>query len=215
MPNLMTPCVQLRQLGLVAYGAALGNMRRFTDTRGPDTADEIWFLEHPPVFTLGVSADVAHLLKTGDIPVERADRGGQVTYHGPGQLVVYTLLDLRRARLGIRELVSALENSAVATIAGYGIPGESRRDAPGVYVDGAKIASIGLRVRHGCSYHGLALNVAMNLEPFERIHPCGFERLEVTQISALGGPVEVRQVARDFQAQLLRRLGLKKPRSGG
>jgi lipoyl(octanoyl) transferase len=202
----LIPVASVRQLGLVAYPAAHTAMLRFTDERGPDTADEIWLLEHPPVFTLGLNADPAHLLSPGTIPVVKTDRGGQVTYHGPGQLVVYVLLDLQRARLGIRGLVTALEEAVIATLAGYDIIAAGRRDAPGVYVDGAKIASLGLRVRRHCSYHGLALNVAMDLEPFSRINPCGYQDLRVTMISALGGPADVSRVQQDLLRHLLEKL---------
>lgn len=191
------------------YAQAHAGMVRFTDSRGPDTADEIWFLEHPPVFTLGLNASREHLLAPGAIPVVQTDRGGQVTYHGPGQLVVYVLLDLERARLGIRRLVTALENAVIASLAGYGITASARRDAPGVYVDGAKIASLGLRVRRHCSYHGLALNVAMDLEPFTRINPCGYAGLGVTMISALGGPADLDRVREDLLARLLDSLALR------
>ncbi len=150
-----------------------------------------------------MNADAAHVLAAGDIPVVQTDRGGQVTYHGPGQLIGYVLLDLSRRRLGVRSLVSALERAVIGTIARYDIEAASRPDAPGVYVGGAKIASLGLRVRRGCSYHGLALNVNMDLEPFGRINPCGFEGLAVTQIADLGGPADVGAVSRDLEAELL------------
>jgi lipoyl(octanoyl) transferase len=182
-------------------------MERFTLERGPTTPDEIWFLEHPPVFTLGMAGKMEHVLAPGDIPVVQIDRGGQVTYHGPGQLVVYPLLDLRRQKLGVRELVEALENSVIDTLEGYGIQARNRRDAPGVYVDARKVCSIGIRVRRGCSYHGIAFNVAMDLEPFLRINPCGYAGLEMTQVSALGGPTSVSQVATDLVPALLERLG--------
>src|SRR5580693_6353422 len=160
-------------------------MQRFTAERDATTPDEIWFLEHPPVFTLGLNASRAHVLAPGDIPVVQIDRGGQVTYHGPGQLVVYPLLDLRRLGLGVRDLVTALEAAVVAFAADLGLEAAARRDAPGVYIAGRKLASLGLRIRRGCSYHGLALNVAMDLEPFGRINPCGYAGLEVTDLGAL------------------------------
>jgi len=193
---------------MVAYHQALERMRTYTDQRSEDSPDEIWWLEHPPVFTLGMNADRRHVRSPGDIPVVQVDRGGQVTYHGPGQLVVYTLLDLDRNRLGIRALVEALETATVTTLSGYGIRAHSRRDAPGVYVGDAKIASLGLRIRRKCSYHGLAVNVGMNLEPFSRINPCGFEHLAVTQISDQGGPHDPMQVADDLCPVLLEALGL-------
>lgn len=196
----------VRHRGVVKYRAAFEEMKRFTDERGAATPDEIWMLEHPAVFTLGMNANPAHLLDPGPIPVERVDRGGQVTYHGPGQVVAYVLLDLARRRLGVRALVSLLEEAVIATLAGYGIAAAGRAGAPGVYAGNAKIASLGLRVRRGCSYHGLALNVAMDLAPFARINPCGFEGLAVTQVAALGGPAEVAHVGRDLAAELLKRL---------
>ncbi len=186
-------------------------MQRLVDERGPDAPDEIWFLEHPPVFTLGMNARPEHVLAPGDIPVVPIDRGGQVTYHGPGQLVVYPLLDLGRARLGVRPLVAGIERAIVATVAQWGIEAAGRRDAPGVYVGARKLASIGLRIRRGCSYHGLALNVAMDLEPFRRINPCGYAGLEMTQVSELGGPADLGVVADALAPQLLAALGLGSP----
>jgi len=183
-------------------------MKEFTEGRDADTVDEIWLLEHWPVFTLGLNADPSHLIAPGNIPIVRVDRGGQVTYHGPGQLVVYTLIDLKRAGLGVRRLVSALENSVIKLVAGFGIDAAARRDAPGVYVDGRKLASVGLRVRRGCSYHGLSLNVNMNTEPFTRINPCGFEDLAVTQLADLGGPTELGGIRRALTVTLLEELEL-------
>jgi lipoyl(octanoyl) transferase len=175
----------IRRLGKVDYESTWRDMQRFTDARTPATRDEIWFLEHPPVFTLGMNGRPEHVLAPGDIPVVQVDRGGQVTYHGPGQLVVYPLLDLRRLGLGVRELVMRLENAVIELAASYGVEAVGRRDAPGVYVGGKKLASIGLRVRRGCSYHGLALNVVNDLEPFSRINPCGFEGLQVVKVAEL------------------------------
>jgi lipoyl(octanoyl) transferase len=163
-------------------------MQRITDTRDADTPDEIWLLEHPPVFTLGLNGDPGHVLAAGDIPVVQIDRGGQVTYHGPGQLVVYPLIDIRRAGLGVRDLVTALERAVIDYCASLGITAECRKNAPGVYVEGRKIASVGLRIRRGASYHGLAFNVNMDLEPFQRINPCGYAGLQMTQLAALGRP---------------------------
>lgn len=196
-----------RRLGLADYRRTLAAMQDFTDRRGADTPDEIWLLEHPPVFTLGLNADPAHVLAAGDVPVVQVDRGGQVTYHGPGQVVAYVLMDVRRARLGIRDLVNCLEAAVIATLAGYGIEAAARPGAPGVYVDEAKIASLGLRIRRGSSYHGLALNVAMELEPFRCINPCGYADLPVTQIADLGGPADPGRVADDLEARLRSRLG--------
>ncbi|WOJ95268.1 lipoyl(octanoyl) transferase LipB [Congregibacter variabilis] len=179
--------VLVRRLGDCDYQKTLDNMRSFTDARTPDTQDELWLLEHPPVFTQGLAGRAEHLLATGDIPVVPVDRGGQVTYHGPGQWVVYLLLDLRRRHLGVRALVDLIEQSLVATLEHFGIQAEPDPKAPGVYVSGQKIASLGLRVRRGCSYHGLALNVAMDLEPFARINPCGYAGLQVTSMRSLLG----------------------------
>ena len=198
----------LRWLGRVPYEPTWRAMQRFVDERGTGTPDEIWFLEHPPVFTLGMNSKPEHLLGTGDIPVVQIDRGGQVTYHGPGQLVVYPLLDLDRAGLGVRALVEGIERAIVATVAQWGITACGRRDAPGVYVGPRKLASVGLRIRRGCSYHGLALNVAMDLEPFRRINPCGYAGLEMTQVSELGGPGDLGVVADALAPRLLAALGL-------
>jgi lipoyl(octanoyl) transferase len=185
-------------LGRVPYEPTWHAMRRFTERRDAATADEIWLLEHDPVFTLGMNADRSHLLAPGGIPVVQIDRGGQVTYHGPGQLVVYPLIDVRRARMGVRDLVTALERAVVGYSARFGIRAECRANAPGVYVDGRKLASIGLRIRRGGTYHGLAFNVSMDLEPFRRINPCGYAGLEMTQLAALGGPESAQQVAAEF-----------------
>lgn len=200
-PSANSPA-RVVELGRVAYLPTWQAMQRFTDLRDAQTADEIWVLEHEPVFTLGMNADPSHVLAAGDIPVVRVDRGGQVTYHGPGQLVVYPLIDLRRAGLGVRDLVTALEQSVIRCVARYGISAATRPKAPGVYVSGAKLASVGIRVRRGASYHGVALNVAMDLEPFARINPCGYEGLAMTQLAALGGPAEMSRVAADVLTEL-------------
>ncbi|MBU6211881.1 MAG: lipoyl(octanoyl) transferase LipB [Gammaproteobacteria bacterium] len=192
----------VRQLGRVPYLSTWQAMQRFTDERTSETPDEIWFLEHDPVFTLGMNADPAHVLVAGNIPVVKVDRGGQVTYHGPGQLVVYPLIDLRRAALGVRDIVTALEQAVILCVARYGIAATTRPKAPGVYVSEAKIASVGIRVRRGASYHGLALNVDMDLEPFQRINPCGYEGLTMTQLSALNGPTDLSCVAADLLTDL-------------
>lgn len=184
-------------------------MRAFTAARTPQTPDELWFVEHPPVFTLGQASKPEHLLAPGDIPVVQTNRGGQVTYHGPGQLVAYPLIDLQRLGYGIRSLVTRLETAMIDTLAGYGITAAARADAPGVYVAGQKIGSVGLRVSRGCTYHGLSLNVKMDLEPFTRINPCGLRGMAMTQIAALGGPTELAKVQRDLTAHLLKQLGLK------
>jgi lipoyl(octanoyl) transferase len=173
----------IKELGLCDYQTAWQEMMAFTADRQPDTPDEIWLLEHPPVFTQGLAGKPEHVLHLGDIPLVHTDRGGQVTYHGPGQLVAYVLFDLRRLNIGIRRFVTTLETSVVELLAEYGIESRSRCDAHGVYVNEAKICSIGLRVKRACSYHGIALNVNMDLEPFTRINPCGFSNMTMTQIS--------------------------------
>jgi lipoyl(octanoyl) transferase len=202
------PPALIRRLGRVEYEPTWRAMQRFTDERGAETPDEIWFLEHPPVFTLGANASRAHLLAPGDIPVVQIDRGGQVTYHGPGQLVVYPLIDLKRLGLGIRDFVTALERAVIGLAAESGIIAEGRRNAPGVYVAGEKLASVGVRVRRNGSYHGLALNVALDLEPFSRINPCGYQGLKMTQLAALGGPRSVWECADALEPHLRRALGL-------
>jgi lipoyl(octanoyl) transferase len=197
---------QVRWLGHVGYATAWRAMQQFTDTRSADTPDEIWLLEHEPVFTLGMNADAAHVLAAGDIPVFKIDRGGQVTYHGPGQLMIYPLLDVRRAGLGVRDLVSALEGAAIDYCASLDISAECRAKAPGVYVNGAKLASVGIRVRRQGSYHGMALNVNLDLAPFGRINPCGYAGLAMTQLAALGGTTSVEQAACEFAPYLLAQL---------
>jgi lipoyl(octanoyl) transferase len=200
------PTIVARHLGRVEYEPTWRAMQQFTDERGPSSADELWFLEHPPVFTLGLNGRREHVLAAGDIPVIQVDRGGQVTYHGPGQLVVYPLLDLRRLGLNIRDLVMRLENAVIELCAGFGVEAAGRRDAPGVYVAGRKLASIGLRVRRGGTYHGIALNVLNDLEPFSRINPCGYAGLQVTRLADLASVTSVDEVARRFEPILRRQL---------
>ena len=183
-------------------------MQAFTESRDRDTRDEIWFLEHPPVFTLGMNAKPEHLLAPGDIPVVQIDRGGQVTYHGPGQLVVYPLIDVKRSSIGVRQLVVGLENAVIALAAQWNITAAGKREAPGIYVEERKLGSVGLRIRRGCSYHGLALNVAMDLEPFQRINPCGYAGLEVIDLRSLGVNVDVRAVADRLAPALLEALAM-------
>jgi lipoyl(octanoyl) transferase len=202
------PGLQLRWLGCVEYEPTWREMQRITDEAGDRTPDEIWFLEHPPVFTMGMNAKAEHLLATGDIPIVHIDRGGQVTYHGPGQLVVYPLLDLERHRLTVRSLVDGIERAVITTVAKWGIEARGDRCAPGVYVRSRKLASIGLRIRRGRCYHGLALNVAMDLEPFRRINPCGYAGLQMTQLADLGAPSDPRTVAEALAPNLLEALGL-------
>lgn len=179
--------MDIRHLGLVEYAPTFDAMRRYTRERDETTSDQLWLLQHPPVFTQGVSGKAEHLLSPGDIPVVQIDRGGQVTFHGPGQWIVYILFDLRRAGMNVRQLVSAIERSVVNLLADYGIDAAPDPKAPGVYVEGRKIASLGLKVSRGCSYHGVALNVAMDLEPFQRINPCGYQGLQVISMATLLG----------------------------
>ena len=194
----------VRELGLQSYEQVWRDMQLFTDLRTDSTEDELWLLQHLPVYTLGKNGKAEHILNPGDIPVVNSDRGGQVTYHGPGQVIVYTLLDLSRMKIGVRELVTRIENSVINLLEDYAISANARKDAPGVYVDGRKIAALGLRVRKGCSFHGLALNVDMDLEPFSRINPCGFQGLEVTQLSALADRVDYSTVERRLLSHLQR-----------
>lgn len=198
--------LRVRWLGQQDYSEVWARMRRFTDTRGPETEDELWLLEHPPVFTLGQAGLPEHVLDPGPIPVISCDRGGQVTYHGPGQLVAYLLLDLKRTRLGVKQLVQRLERAVVELLAEYGVAARARADAPGVYVGEAKIASIGLRVRHGCSYHGVALNLDLDLAPFARINPCGYPGLAVTRLCDLGVALDARTAGERLSRHLARLL---------
>ena len=196
-----------RELGQVDYQPTWHAMQRFTDSRGADTPDEIWLLEHAPVFTQGQAGKAEHVLFPGDIPVVQVDRGGQVTYHGPGQLVAYLLLDVRRSGIGVRELVSRIERSLIDLLASYGVNANAKPDAPGVYVDGAKIASLGLRIRNGRSFHGLALNVDMDLQPFQRINPCGYAGMAMTQLAdQVAGPIELSEVSARLREQLVKHL---------
>ncbi|TDV61848.1 lipoyl(octanoyl) transferase LipB [Pseudomonas sp. LP_7_YM] len=195
-----------RDLGLIDYEPTWQSMQRFTDGRGRDTPDEVWLVQHPPIFTQGQSGKPEHLLLPGDIPVVQVDRGGQVTYHGPGQLVAYLLLDVRRLGFGVRELVTRIELGLIELLASYGVAAAAKPDAPGVYVDGAKIASLGLRIRNGRSFHGLALNVDMDLDPFKRINPCGYAGLAMTQLREQAGPIEFAEVSARLRAQLVKHL---------
>jgi len=185
----------IRNLGLQNYEAIWRDMQQFTQNRSPETMDEIWVVEHFPVYTLGLNGKREHLLNIGNIPVINSDRGGQVTYHGPGQLVIYTLLDIERLKINIRELVTLLEQAMIRTLAQHGIIAFSRADAPGVYVNDKKIGSIGLRIKKNCSYHGLSLNNDMDLRPFDHINPCGYSDLKVTQLSDLGINISTNQLA--------------------
>ena len=202
------PALVVRHLGLVEYQSTLEAMRQLTRERDEQTPDEIWLLQHPRVFTQGQAGKAEHVLAAGDIPVIQVERGGQVTYHGPGQLVAYLMLDLRRLDLGVRELVTAMEQSLVDLLAGYSIEAAPKADAPGVYVAGDKIASLGLRVSRGCSFHGLALNVDMDMSPFLRINPCGYAGLKMVQLRDLvEEPPSIDEVAQRLEQALRTRLG--------
>ncbi|MBA8882256.1 lipoyl(octanoyl) transferase LipB [Dokdonella fugitiva] len=204
----MSRSVLVRRLGRQPYEPVWRAMQAFTDARGPDTPDELWVLEHDPVFTLGQAGKWEHVLLPGEIPVVPVDRGGQVTYHGPGQIVAYPLFDLRRLKVGVRELVDRIEQAIIDTLATWNIVAARREGAPGVYVGDAKVAALGLRVRRGCSFHGLAFNVAMDLEPFHRINPCGYQGLAVTQVLDLGGPGSLAAVEAVLIGELARQFGL-------
>jgi lipoyl(octanoyl) transferase len=196
----------IRHLGQVDYEPVWHDMQLFTASRERNTPDELWFLEHPPVFTLGRNGRQEHLHNSGGIPVLKVDRGGQVTYHGPGQLVVYTLLDIHRRQLGVQSLVQILEQAVIDLCADYGIDAQRRVKAPGVYVDDCKLAALGLRVRKGCAFHGLSLNIDMDLTPFSRIDPCGYRDLQVTQLRSLGVEASTETVTGQFQSHLERLL---------
>lgn len=197
----------VRQLGQQPYQPCWQWMQDFTNLRDKETTDELWLLEHPPVFTQGQAGKAEHILQNSDIPVVQADRGGQVTYHGPGQLIIYLLLDLRRLKITVRELVTHMEQAIIELLADHGIQSNAKCDAPGVYVDGAKIASLGLRVRKGCTFHGLALNIDLDLAPFLLINPCGYAGLQMTRSKDLNGPQSVAEAAGKLADKLAARLG--------
>lgn len=199
--------LRVRHMGLADYEPVWREMQTFTAARTEKSTDELWLVQHPPVFTMGLNGKPEHLLAPGDIPVLRVDRGGQVTYHGPGQLVAYVLVDIARRNMGVQALVHALEQTVVDLLADFGISASARRDAPGVYVEGSKIASLGLRVKRGRSYHGLALNVDMDLEPFARINPCGHPGMAVTQLRALGVHADFEEISNGLQSRLACLLG--------
>lgn len=188
----------VKDLGVVEYQPTCEAMRQFTAERDQNTEDELWLLEHPQVFTLGLNGKDEHVLNTHDIPLVNTDRGGQVTFHGPGQLIAYTLIDLKRQKIGVREMVSRLENTAITMLSDWGIDASSRTDAPGVYVDGCKIASLGLRVKRGACYHGLSFNVDMDLTPFSYINPCGFQGLQVIDLKSLGCNIDMQETKEKF-----------------
>lgn len=198
----------IRQLGLQPWASTSQAMHDFTDQRGETTPDELWLVEHPQVFTQGQAGKAEHLLVPGDIPVMQSDRGGQVTYHGPGQQVMYVLVNLKRRKVGVRQLVTAIEDTVIATLSHFGVAAAAKADAPGVYVQDKKICSLGLRIRHGCSFHGLALNVDMDLAPFLRINPCGYAGLEMTQLSACSPGVTLPDVQRQLVAHFARLLNI-------
>jgi lipoyl(octanoyl) transferase len=204
--SAMTDVLCVRRLGRADYEPVWRAMQAFTDRRDERTADELWLVEHPPVFTQGQAGKAEHVLAPGDIPVVQVDRGGQVTYHGPGQVVAYPLVDIRRSGIGVRDLVTRIEESILRVLARYGVRGERLAGAPGIYVNGAKIASLGLRVRRGCVFHGLAFNVDMDLEPFQRINPCGFQGLQVTQLVSFH-PASLHEVEDLLVEQLAEQLG--------
>lgn len=197
----------IKNLGMVSYQESLQAMVKFTDSRDEDTADELWVLQHYPVFTQGQAGKIEHILDPGDIPIVQSDRGGQVTYHGPGQLVCYLLFDLKRQHLGVRNLVDGIENSIIQLLSSYGIESGAKREAPGVYVKDCKVAALGLRVRKGCSYHGLSLNISMDLEPFTRINPCGFKGLDVTDLERLGVSDEFSRITERLLKQIEQNFG--------
>ncbi|WP_333918841.1 lipoyl(octanoyl) transferase LipB [Vibrio crassostreae] len=197
----------VKKLGRQDYEPVWKAMHKFTDERTEEDVDQVWLVEHNPVFTQGQAGKAEHVLNAGDIPVIQSDRGGQVTYHGPGQLVAYFLINIRRKKFGVRDLVTHIENLVINTLKAYNIDSAARPDAPGVYVDGKKICSLGLRIRRGCSFHGLALNVDMDLSPFLRINPCGYQGMEMAQVSQLGGPSELEDVEQQLIQELVDLLG--------
>jgi len=203
--------VVIRQLGRQPYEPIFEAMKRFTDERGEATLDEIWLVEHDAVFTQGQAGKAEHILMPGDIPVVQVDRGGQVTYHGPGQQVIYLLLNIKRRKLGVRHLVTAMEEAVVGLLAKYGVKAYPKPDAPGVYVDERKVCSLGLRIRNGCSFHGLALNVNMDLSPFQRINPCGYAGMEMIDTARLNGPTTLETAGNELTHLLLEALSIAEP----
>ncbi len=209
MDAVAVPDCRVRDLGRQAYEPVWRAMQAFTDARDAATPDELWLVEHDPVFTLGQAGRPEHVLAPGDIPVLHVDRGGQVTYHGPGQIVAYPLLDLRRLKIGVRDYVCRIEQAVIDALAEWNIEGARKDGAPGVYVNGAKVAALGIRVRRGCCFHGLAFNIAMDLEPFHRINPCGYAGLEVVAMADLGGPGGLEAVKPVLLRALAANLGLR------
>lgn len=210
MPLAHSDTLLIRTLGLQAYMPIWQAMLSFTEQRNTDTPDEIWLLEHEPVFTMGRNAKKEHILSTTDIPIIDIDRGGQVTYHGPGQLIIYLLIDIKRHALGVRKLVTLIEQSIITTLNEYQLQAYAKKEAPGVYINGAKIAALGLRIKKGCSFHGLSLNVSMNLTPFKQINPCGYKNLEVIQLSDYIEEIQLSQVQQKLASQLAKNIGYRK-----
>ena len=204
--DAVNPQLIVRHLGRSDYEPVWHDMQKFTDERDADTPDELWLVEHPPVFTQGLAGKAEHILAPGDIPVIQVDRGGQITYHGPGQIVAYPLINLRRHGIGVKSLVHGIEQAIIDTVALYGVTASRKDNAPGVYVDGAKIASLGLRIRKACSFHGLAFNIDMDLEPFQRINPCGFSDLKVIQLADLANDVQLPTVEQQLIAAFCQQL---------
>ena len=202
----LSESLRVRKFGLADYEPVWREMQAFTDNRNESSVDELWLVQHPPVFTQGQAGKAEHVLAPGDIPVIQVDRGGQVTYHGPGQIVAYPLIDIRRRGIGVKAFVCSIEEAIISVLAHYGVKGERISGAPGIYVNGDKIASLGLRVRRGCTFHGLAFNVNMDLEPFQRINPCGYAGLQVTQLSAQA-QVDLQEVESRLVAGLVQQLG--------
>ncbi|GAA5165395.1 lipoyl(octanoyl) transferase LipB [Viridibacterium curvum] len=196
------PRLEIHRLGLVPYEPTFADMKALTAMRGPETPDQLWLLQHPPVYTLGLAGKPEHLLEASEVPLVKIDRGGQITYHGPGQAVIYLLIDLARRKLMVRQMVNLMEQAVIDMLAGLGIAAERREGAPGVYVGEAKIAALGIKITRGCSYHGLALNVDMDLAPFSRINPCGYEGLACTQLADLGIALSVDEAHSLLAAQL-------------
>ncbi|OWO78723.1 octanoyltransferase [Photorhabdus luminescens] len=207
--QLQHKTIFLRQLGIQPYEPISDAMHLFTEQRDTNTSDEIWLVQHPKVFTQGQAGKAEHLLSLGDIPIIQSDRGGQVTYHGPGQQVMYVMIDIKRAKIGVRQLVTAIEDTVIKTLAHFGVKAHARPDAPGVYVNEAKICSLGLRIRKGCSFHGLAFNIAMDLEPFLRINPCGYAGMKMIQLSELVPGITVEQVQPILVEKFCQQLGFK------
>ena len=203
--------VIVRQLGRQPYEPIFEAMKRFTDERDQNTQDEIWLVEHDAVFTQGQAGKSEHILMPGDIPVVQVDRGGQVTYHGPGQQVIYLMLNIKRRKLGVRHLVTAMEEAVVGLLEKYGVTAYPKPDAPGVYVDEKKVCSLGLRIRNGCSFHGLALNVNMDLSPFQRINPCGYAGMEMIDTARLNGPTTLETAGNELTHLLLEALSIAQP----